>query len=131
LRSFISFFGHRWIHPGSGRIYSYSYKAPKVHGLDDITGEPLVQRPDDQPASVRTRLEAYDAVRLVIVAGGSFGGNAINLMGNTFLACLFLVNQVTAPLVDYYAANGVLESFHGTMSDVIYPQVKEWLGRKL
>lgn len=52
----------RWIHPASGRIYSYAYKPPKVEGLDDITGEPLVQREDDKPESVRTRLEAYDQV---------------------------------------------------------------------
>ncbi len=55
----------RWIHPASGRIYSYSYKPPKVAGLDDITGEPLVQRPDDQPEKVRARLQQYDEVRLV------------------------------------------------------------------
>ena len=41
------------------------------------------------------------------------------------------MGQVTAPLVDYYAEDGVLESFHGTMSDIIYPQVKEWLEEKL
>lgn len=52
----------RWIHPPSGRIYSYSYKPPKVEGLDDVTGEPLVQRDDDKPESVRTRLTAYDKV---------------------------------------------------------------------
>ena len=54
----------RWIHPASGRIYSYSYKPPKVAGLDDITGEPLVQRPDDEPEKVRARLEQYDQVSI-------------------------------------------------------------------
>jgi nucleoside-triphosphate--adenylate kinase len=53
----------RWIHPASGRIYSYSYRPPKVQGLDDATGEALVQRDDDKPESVRTRLAAYDEVR--------------------------------------------------------------------
>lgn len=53
----------RWIHPASGRIYSYSYNPPKVDGLDDETGEALVQRDDDKPESVRTRLATYDAVR--------------------------------------------------------------------
>ena len=53
----------RWIHPASGRVYSYSYKPPKVHGLDDKTGEKLVQRPDDEPETVRARLELYDEVR--------------------------------------------------------------------
>ena len=52
----------RWIHAASGRIYSYSYKPPQRHGVDDVTGEALVQREDDKPASVRTRLEAYDKV---------------------------------------------------------------------
>jgi adenylate kinase family enzyme len=52
----------RWIHPASGRIYSYSYKPPKTPGVDDVTGEELVQRPDDQPDKVRNRLEAYDEV---------------------------------------------------------------------
>jgi adenylate kinase family enzyme len=54
----------RWIHPASGRVYSYSYRPPKVHGKDDITGEDLVQRDDDKPESVRRRLAAYDKVRM-------------------------------------------------------------------
>ena len=52
-----------WIHPASGRVYSYSYKPPKVEGKDDVTGEPLIQRPDDDPDKVRSRLEAYEEVR--------------------------------------------------------------------
>lgn len=46
-----SFLKDRWIHPGSGRIYNYSYNRPKVDGLDDVTGEPLVRRADDNPVS--------------------------------------------------------------------------------
>ena len=57
-----------WIHPASGRIYSYSYKPPKVHGKDDVSGECLVQRDDDKPEAVRKRLKAYDEVRLRFVA---------------------------------------------------------------
>jgi len=34
---------------------------------------------------------------------------------------------VTAPLVSFYDDKGVLKTFKGTMSDVIYPKVKEWL----
>lgn len=85
----------RWIHETSGRIYSYSYKPPKVDGIDDETGEPLVQRHDDKPETVRARLELYD--------------------------------ESTSPLVQYYERNGVLKSFEGTQSDVIYPKVKKWL----
>lgn len=52
----------RWTHPGSGRVYAYSYNPPKVQGKDDETGEPLIQRDDDKPEAVRKRLEAYDAM---------------------------------------------------------------------
>jgi nucleoside-triphosphate--adenylate kinase len=55
----------RWIHPASGRIYSYSYKPPKEHGKDDVTGEPLIQRDDDKPECVRARLDLYDKVSKV------------------------------------------------------------------
>jgi adenylate kinase family enzyme len=36
-------------------------------------------------------------------------------------------DEVTSPLVDYYAKHGALQSFQGTKSDVIYPEVKEML----
>lgn len=58
----------RWIHPASGRIYSYSYAPPKRKGFDDVTGEPLVQRDDDKPEAVRQRLTAYEKVRPCVVA---------------------------------------------------------------
>ena len=64
----------RWIHPASGRIYSYAYQPPAKPGVDDVTGEPLVQRPDDQPASVRTRLAAYDEVSPIESNGSSIRG---------------------------------------------------------
>lgn len=89
----------RWIHPSSGRVYSYSYKPPKVKGVDDETGESLVQREDDKPESVLKRLQKYECA--------------------------------TAPLVNYYEEKGVIETFKGTMSDVIYPEVKGWLDDQL
>ena len=48
-------------HPGSGRTYHVKFNPPKVEGVDDVTGEPLVQRPDDQEETVRKRLEVYSA----------------------------------------------------------------------
>ncbi|XP_068032845.1 GTP:AMP phosphotransferase AK3, mitochondrial isoform X1 [Anomalospiza imberbis] len=51
----------RWIHPASGRVYNLEFSPPKVQGIDDITGEPLVQRDDDEPETVSKRLQAYDA----------------------------------------------------------------------
>jgi len=49
----------RWIHPGSGRIYNYSYNKPRAHGRDDVTGELLVRRSDDKPEIYSRRLKAY------------------------------------------------------------------------
>ncbi|TYH31519.1 hypothetical protein ES288_A01G179000v1 [Gossypium darwinii] len=50
--------GH-WIHPSSGRTYHTKFAPPKVPGLDDVTGEPLIQRRDDTPAVLKSRLEAF------------------------------------------------------------------------
>ena len=44
---------------------------------------------------------------------------------------LGLYDEATAPLVDFYESKGVLKTFQGTMSDVIYPEVKTWLDGKL
>ena len=49
----------RRVHPGSGRNYHLIYQPPKNEGLDDITGEPLIQRDDDMPETVMHRLEVY------------------------------------------------------------------------
>jgi adenylate kinase len=48
-------------HPASGRTYHVKFNPPKVTGQDDVTGEPLVQRPDDQEATVLKRLDVYSA----------------------------------------------------------------------
>jgi len=57
----------RWLHPGSGRTYAYSYNPPKKQGLDDETGEPLIQRDDDKPEAVRKRLEGYSEMTAPLV----------------------------------------------------------------
>ena len=49
----------RRVHPGSGRVYHVDYNPPKQEGVDDVTGEPLQQRPDDTEATVRERLSVY------------------------------------------------------------------------
>jgi len=49
----------RRVHPGSGRVYHVLFNLPKSKGLDDETGEPLVQRDDDSAATVRKRLKIY------------------------------------------------------------------------
>ncbi|KAH8682385.1 P-loop containing nucleoside triphosphate hydrolase protein [Xylariales sp. PMI_506] len=49
----------RWVHEPSGRVYNTSFNAPKVPGIDDITGEPLVQRADDTEAVYRARFRKF------------------------------------------------------------------------
>jgi len=51
----------RYIHAPSGRIYHTEFSPPRRPGLDDVTGEPLVQRDDDREETVRARLETYRA----------------------------------------------------------------------
>jgi adenylate kinase len=48
-------------HPASGRTYHVKFNPPKVEGLDDVTGEPLIQRDDDKEDTVKKRLEVYSA----------------------------------------------------------------------
>ena len=49
----------RWSHPASGRVYHTKFNPPKVDKVDDLTGEPLVQRPDDEAETVKKRLQVY------------------------------------------------------------------------
>lgn len=49
----------RRVHTGSGRSYHVDFNPPKLAGKDDITGEPLVQRPDDNEATVKKRIDTY------------------------------------------------------------------------
>jgi adenylate kinase len=49
----------RRVHLASGRVYHISFNPPKVEGMDDETGEPIVQREDDQEETIRNRLSIY------------------------------------------------------------------------
>lgn len=48
-------------HPASGRTYHVKFNPPKTAGIDDVTGEPLIQRDDDKEETVKKRLEVYAA----------------------------------------------------------------------
>jgi nucleoside-triphosphate--adenylate kinase len=97
----ISRLSQRWVHLPSGRTYAYDYNPPKTHGLDDITSEPLVQRDDDKPETIAKRLHAYE--------------------------------NMTKPIIEHYkqmslsTQNLKIKIFQGTESNVIYPEVKEFL----
>ena len=58
----------RRVHPGSGRVYHVTNHPPKVAGLDDVTGEELVQRVDDAEETVKKRLDVYHQQTEVLVS---------------------------------------------------------------
>ncbi|MGH1441679.1 MAG: adenylate kinase [Cellvibrionaceae bacterium] len=49
----------RRVHQGSGRVYHIDHNPPKVEGVDDESGEQLIQRDDDKEETVRKRLAVY------------------------------------------------------------------------
>lgn len=57
----------RRVHLASGRTYHMVYNPPKVEGIDDVTGEPLVQRDDDKEEVVRDRLSVYHAQTAALI----------------------------------------------------------------
>ncbi len=62
----------RLLNPRNGRIYHKTFNPPKVAGKCDEDGGPLVQRPDDEPATIRKRYQLYIGERNRIV--DAFGG---------------------------------------------------------
>lgn len=57
----ISRMSGRRVHLASGRTYHLVFNPPKVAGKDDVTGEDLIQRDDDQEDTVKKRLDVYHA----------------------------------------------------------------------
>ncbi len=58
----------RRVHPASGRTYHVSFNPPRVAGKDDLSGEDLIQRDDDQEATVQKRLAVYHSQTKPLVA---------------------------------------------------------------
>lgn len=54
-------------HAASGRTYHVKFNPPKVEGIDDITGEPLIQRDDDKEETVKKRLDVYSSLTRPLV----------------------------------------------------------------
>ncbi|XP_043819004.1 adenylate kinase 4, mitochondrial isoform X2 [Dromiciops gliroides] len=57
----------RWIHPPSGRVYNMEFNPPQVQGVDDVTGEPLIQQEDDKPEAVAAKLRQYKEVAKPVI----------------------------------------------------------------
>ena len=51
----------RRVHLASGRSYHVKFNPPKIAGIDDETGEPLIQRKDDNAEVLKKRMQAYHA----------------------------------------------------------------------
>lgn len=89
----------RWIHPPSGRVYNDTYSPPRVPYVDDMTGEALIQRPDDHPTAVQQRLRQYESQ--------------------------------TKPVLNYFHQKGMLRTFTGTESDVLWPKIRDFVEEEL
>ncbi|XP_067390034.1 adenylate kinase 2, mitochondrial-like isoform X3 [Emydura macquarii macquarii] len=57
----------RLIHPASGRSYHEEFNPPKEHMKDDVTGEPLIRRSDDNEVALKTRLQSYHTQTIPLV----------------------------------------------------------------
>jgi adenylate kinase len=57
----------RLIHPASGRTYHKIFNPPKDDMKDDVTGEPLIQRSDDNAETLVKRLSTYHAQTAPVV----------------------------------------------------------------
>lgn len=58
----------RRVHSGSGRVYHIRYNPPKVENKDDVTGDELTIRKDDQEETVRKRLVEYHQLTAPLVS---------------------------------------------------------------
>lgn len=58
---------NRYVHVPSGRIYNLTFNPPKVPGKDDVTGEPLSKRPDDNPEVFKKRIDDYHHLTMPLV----------------------------------------------------------------
>ncbi|KAG2197819.1 hypothetical protein INT47_009700 [Mucor saturninus] len=57
----------RLVHPASGRSYHKEFNPPKAPMKDDVTGEPLIQRSDDNAEALKKRLDAFHKQTVPVV----------------------------------------------------------------
>ncbi|KAF9017761.1 hypothetical protein CPC16_010133 [Podila verticillata] len=73
----------RWVHIPSGRVYNMTYNPPKRAGLDDVTGEPLERRPDDNPETFKIRLQKHHELTEPLLDYYKQRNILVSLAGNT------------------------------------------------
>jgi len=73
----------RYIHAPSGRVYNTTFNAPRVAGKDDVTGEPLTKRADDDEEIWNTRLKKFEETSEPLLEHYAKKGVLLEVQGNT------------------------------------------------
>jgi len=73
----------RRVHLQSGRTYHLEFNPPKVDGIDNVTGETLIQRDDDKEETVRKRLSIYHEQTKPLVGYYSAAGRQVKFSSIT------------------------------------------------
>lgn len=73
----------RWVHAPSGRTYNLSFNPPKTPGKDDVTGEPLSKREDDNVEVYKERLKTYRKLTELLIEYYTAKGILVNFKGET------------------------------------------------
>ena len=87
----------RRMHPQSGRTYHIEFNPPKSQGIDDDTGEPLIQRDDDKEDTVRKRLCIYHEQTKPLVGYYSATGRKVKFSS---MAGIGTVDEITKKVFD-------------------------------
>lgn len=91
----------RRVHLASGRTYHVSFNPPKQAGIDDVSGEPLIQRDDDKEETVRKRLQVYHEQTKPLVG---FYANASGVKFHS-IAGVGAVQEITAKVLGVLTGN--------------------------
>jgi adenylate kinase len=74
---------NRWVHAPSGRVYNTTFNPPKVPGNDDVTGEPLTRRDDDNPEIWMKRLAQFEKTSVPLLEHYDKRGLLWTVTGNS------------------------------------------------
>jgi len=112
----------RYVHVASGRVYNLEYNPPKKPGFDDLTGEPLVKREDDDEVSRAGTNSMSVTFRPLLT--GAFPKRVWPSHQKNIRKRLDTFHATAAPLLKYYEKKGLLKRFGGKTSDEIYAKVQ-------
>jgi len=89
----------RWVHPSSGRTYNSTFSPPKVPGKDDVTGEPLVRRNDDNAEALQARIRTYHDATLPLIEYYRSAGLLVPIESPTSTVGYVKIKQILEDLV--------------------------------